>query len=277
VLLSAAVLIAPLCVRCAEHAAWWLSRGILVDRPEARQADYAAVCAGQLKWLATNACDELDANLPGGAGSNVHAVVQGLSGVANYTPVNIGQLKATARPFYDRLIEEGYTNALPWSDGFADDADFALANIGQAKFLFAWDLVRDGDGLGLADWWEILHLGLSGFAGVLDADGDGLSLSDEYRLWLDPVCPDTDGDGVPDGLDPNPLLYVDSDGDGLPDDWETVHFGGLGAAPPGDPDGDGNTNLDEWRAGTDPNAAWVADAGGTLALRVFLPISRAAP
>jgi hypothetical protein len=46
---------------------------------------------------------------------------------------------------------------------------------------------------------------------------------------------------------------VDSDGDGLPDDWEVARFGSLGQAGNGDADGDGVSNLNEYRAGTDPN------------------------
>jgi hypothetical protein len=46
---------------------------------------------------------------------------------------------------------------------------------------------------------------------------------------------------------------IDSDGDGLPDDWEMAHFGSLAHAGNGDPDGDGVSNVNEYRAGTDPN------------------------
>ncbi|MFO1459504.1 MAG: hypothetical protein U1G08_08835 [Verrucomicrobiota bacterium] len=45
---------------------------------------------------------------------------------------------------------------------------------------------------------------------------------------------------------------VDADGDGLPDVWERDHFGSLAEGAAGDPDGDGLTNLDEYRAHTSP-------------------------
>jgi glucose/arabinose dehydrogenase len=49
---------------------------------------------------------------------------------------------------------------------------------------------------------------------------------------------------------------ADADGDGLPDWWETAYFGSATGAPPvADGDGDGATNLDEFRAGSDPRLA----------------------
>jgi hypothetical protein len=51
-----------------------------------------------------------------------------------------------------------------------------------------------------------------------------------------------------DEIDPG----VDSDGDGLPDAWEYTYFGGLGAGPDDDPDGDGESNLSECRSKTNP-------------------------
>jgi hypothetical protein len=43
------------------------------------------------------------------------------------------------------------------------------------------------------------------------------------------------------------------DFNGLPVDWELSHFGRTGIDPNADPDGDGMSNLAEYRAGTDPN------------------------
>ena len=45
---------------------------------------------------------------------------------------------------------------------------------------------------------------------------------------------------------------VDGDGDGMADQWEIAIFGGTGAAPNVDKDGDGWTNLEEYLLGTDP-------------------------
>ena len=45
---------------------------------------------------------------------------------------------------------------------------------------------------------------------------------------------------------------ADADNDGLPDAWETLYFGAPSARPQDDADGDGLTNLEEFRAGTNP-------------------------
>ena len=45
---------------------------------------------------------------------------------------------------------------------------------------------------------------------------------------------------------------ADTDQDGLPDDWERFHFGNLEQIAAGDPDGDGESNLREWRTGYNP-------------------------
>ena len=75
-----------------------------------------------------------------------------------------------------------------------------------------------------------------------------------------PLLADTDGDGLPDGTeislgtDPS---SADTDDDDLPDAWEVS--AGLDPLDPtgdngalGDPDGDGQTNRQEWQAGTAP-------------------------
>jgi hypothetical protein len=49
------------------------------------------------------------------------------------------------------------------------------------------------------------------------------------------------------------ITKMDSDLDGLDDAWEMANFGNLSQGASGDPDGDGLTNLQEYRYGTNPN------------------------
>src|SRR6266508_2198273 len=48
------------------------------------------------------------------------------------------------------------------------------------------------------------------------------------------------------------LLTIDSDGDGMGDSWELTYFGNLDRNATRDADGDGSSNLEEFRNGTDP-------------------------
>ena len=115
-----------------------------------------------------------------------------------------------------------------------------------------------------------------------DFDGDGLTNLQEWETQTDPVLRDSDGDRLPDGADPWSMTRRDRDGDGLPDDWE-IHYGldplsatGINGAS-GDLDGDGITNLEEFRLGGAPDSP--ADLGYVFhrekigQLRVAIPDS----
>lgn len=180
----------------AQGPAWWYARGAVDNNLQAN--DYAPITCGQLKWLATNACDEMNAYF--GAGTEVASVINAFSSSNNYYPANIGQLKYVAQPFYNRLYAFNLTNTFPanmpgyypWGNA-AQTNDYALANIGQAKYVFSFDSSVDSDGDGLIDWLEA-------------------------QLGTDPYNPDTDGDGLSDGWelahDTDPL----DDSDGNPDE-----------------------------------------------------------
>ncbi len=93
----------------------------------------------------------------------------------------------------------------------------------------------------------------------VDIDGDGLTLHQEYIHLTDPINPDTDGDGAPDGQEvaqgqnPRGLGVLDVDRDGMSDTWERE----FGLDPmrndrDEDRDDDGLPNWQEFAHKTDP-------------------------
>jgi len=65
----------------------------------------------------------------------------------------------------------------------------------------------DSDNDGMPDAWEVANgfNPLDPSDAATDADGDGLTNRQEYELGTDPRDSDTDGDGIRDGDDANPL------------------------------------------------------------------------
>jgi hypothetical protein len=183
------LLVLGLLTSFAAAPSWWQSRGVL-DASQTTN-DYAAANVGQLKNIAKKARDEVKASLPGGAGTTVEALISSFSATTadrnDFAAVNVGQLKAVAKPFYDLLIQAGYTTDYPWSNTDPIRNDYAEANIGQVKNLFKFDLTLDSNANGLPDWWEIKTFGsLGGAAGAGDYDNDGLTNAEEYWLKLNP-------------------------------------------------------------------------------------------
>ncbi|MFK7831036.1 MAG: S8 family serine peptidase [Congregibacter sp.] len=133
-------------------------------------------------------------------------------------------------------------------------------------------------------------IAVDGYAG---AEG-GLSLS----LGFEATGPDSDGDGIPDGIDncpnqantdqsdvdgdkvgddcdafpDNPNESLDSDGDGMGDAFEDLH--GLDKNDPvdaaTDSDGDGTTNLEEFLEGTTPTEYDLSTGLGTAILKAAI-------
>lgn len=130
---------------------------------------------------------------------------------------------------------------------------------------------KDSDKDGLPDTWEDANLfnKLAAADATLDADADGLNNRDEFLAGTNPRIADTDGDGIKDLIErtnsSNPLLITskpefagqtwpsgpDLDVNGLPDTWE-IRYRAFGLPPDGDADGDGASNAQEAKWGTDP-------------------------
>jgi hypothetical protein len=180
---------------------------------------------GQAKHMAKSALDALYPILPAtaaaieadlvGAGNPIPswaAPANQAEKDKNHAPLLIGQLKAIVDPFYTHLhaavpawlgaerTENGtnHPNSIfPWTAETTDDANKAIANIGQLKAVFSlrFDSLPqtplDSDGDGLPDAWEIAHglnpqdaTGINGPDG--DPDGDGHSNIQEYNSGSNP-------------------------------------------------------------------------------------------
>ena len=178
----------PLVLQAAAPG-WWSERGV-VDASRSAN-DFAAVNQGQVKNLAKQAMQELEDHLPGGAGLTVQHKVEEWAlptAVANdYSPVKLGALKALAQPFYARLIEVGYTDAFPWTGKEAQANNYAAANIGQAKNLFAFDVTADADHNGLPDWWERRWFGHTGIDPAAMVSWGPVTVLRAFQQGLNPL------------------------------------------------------------------------------------------
>lgn len=134
--LSATVFLLCAFAGLAGEPSWWRARGVTNGNAS---DDFAAANLGQLKNIARAASEELDAKIPHGAGTEIKSLLAGFSRGDDFAAINLGQLKAAAKPFYDRLIAEGFAKEYPWnSRGTSDDS--AAANLGQLKNIFSFEI-----------------------------------------------------------------------------------------------------------------------------------------
>jgi hypothetical protein len=169
---------------------WWTTQNVLAVGTPAD--DYAAINQGQLKNLVSGAVAAMDSSWPDeGAGYDLHALVQSWLTPTNqtddYAAVTLGQLKAVSVPVYDRLISVGLATAYPWNTAnIPAPDDYALANIGQAKALFSFDLNGTLTHHLPASWLARYPMSGTGTGPDDDFDGDGLSNYWEYLHGKDP-------------------------------------------------------------------------------------------
>jgi hypothetical protein len=210
----------------ASDPSWWAARGVTNG---ASQSNVSPAAIGQAKHMAAMALAELQPKL---APADFAALQADVASVVNLTVPSpatsdfyeeqrsvllCGQLKALAKPFYDRLrtldgawlnlkmhlsgvrVVEPSSNThspYPWTESAGDDSNSAVATVGQLKAVFSLPLESwiSPDALNPALPW-----------GAVDMDGDGFSDVTEIAMGTSPALADTDGDGHPDGEDAFPL------------------------------------------------------------------------
>jgi hypothetical protein len=158
-------------------------------------SDYAIVNQGQLKNLVVAAVAEMDANLPSsngtGAGATLHSLTASWTNpstnTSDYGAVTLGQLKNAVQPMYDRLAAVTYTNAYPWiSTPAGSPSDFNLANIGQTKALFDFDLSAPTNQV--PAWWATYYFGTTNLTVTATAPvSNGLTILQCYQQKVIPT------------------------------------------------------------------------------------------
>jgi uncharacterized repeat protein (TIGR03803 family) len=154
----------------------------------------------------------------------------------DYAVANVGQVRNIAKQAYEEMkanLNGGAGSALDaiWATPAVSTDDYAAVNIGQLKNLakpFYDRLVQEG-----------LASGYPWAASATPADDYAVvNIGQVKNLFAFDI--------------PLSSTKVDTDKDGLPDAWEQRYFQSLDNSPDADPDCDGLSNLEEYKAGSDP-------------------------
>ena len=183
-----AVLLVTLTLHLFAPPAWWATRNVLTtDSAD----DYAVLNQGQLKNFMRGAIEEMNASLPGGAGTELNGLLAAwrtdASGADDFAIANQGQLKAMGGMLRARLAVLGISLPVVGSTEAQDDEHYAPANLGQAKHVFNVLLLGDSDSDGINDTWEMAWFGNLLRDLRLDTDGDGFSDAEEYAARTNPM------------------------------------------------------------------------------------------
>jgi pectin methylesterase-like acyl-CoA thioesterase len=181
---------------------------------------------------------------------------------ANYAPANLGQLKNVARQaklHLDTYLPGGAGSQIGnMVSGFSTDpaVNYAPINLGQLKAV-------------ARPFYD--RLGSAGYDTKANLIAHGYPTNWGFNYPWDPSTP-VSANYAPANLGQIKMAFsfdltgktatLDSDGDGLPDAWEIANFGSLDPHPTQDDDHDGQTNAQEWAAGTDPNTPQGAEVSG---------------
>ncbi|MFD0893470.1 hypothetical protein KBB96_18745 [Luteolibacter ambystomatis] len=175
-----------------------------------------------------------------------------VSGTGTATPfafngiftINLTGASTTVGTTYPLLVVNSM--AATFGTTFAVQDWFQAGNVwvspdGNYSFSTATGLLTviptDSDHDGLPDSWETAYFGNLDQTGTGDPDNDWCTNAEEFAASTNPNARNS---------------FPDTDTDGLPDGWERHYFGSLASLPTDDPDGDYNTNLEEFTAQTDP-------------------------
>jgi len=190
---------------------WWTAGNTTIISANTSINNTGVLNLGQLRNVAVQAQTYLNNILTtaGGAGAAVNATLTNITTgniSGNYSPANLGQLKYTAKPFYDRLMEFGYDTRAnliargvasnwafeyPWDPSTPIAENYAPADLGQLKMVFSFDLTSNTSGnifTGNATTSYSLPYNLTqllGLSNITDTDGDGVADSSDYTP-LDP-------------------------------------------------------------------------------------------
>ena len=186
------------------------------------------------------------------------------------TPVTLASFTASDAVMNDASLATG-TTVWKNQNGVVGHIDLSTET-GVTALISSSPLAPpDFDSDGMTDSWETANLlnPTNASDAEVDTDSDGLSNLKEFLAGTNPRDFDSDDDGVSDGIEvfhgTRPLAASSSpawfnftgkiddlDGDGLSDSW-VLWSGGKKRLPNLDDDGDGVSNLDESKAGTNPD------------------------